>query len=74
MTSTVVCSSCLNRAARVGAQRELCSCTHTGMRPARRSKHNPHVVPHSRHDMRRTSTSRRQSTGSPEPLTIIQSP
>ncbi len=74
MTPAVVPSSHLTRAARVGAQRELCSCTRTGIRPARPSKHNRHVVPRSRHDMRRTSTPRRQSTGSPEPLPAIQSP
>jgi len=71
---TQVTSSCLTRAARVDAQRELRSCTRTAMRPARPSKHNQHVVPRSRHDMRRTSTSRRQITGSPEPRPAIQSP
>ena len=74
MTLAVVPSSHLTRAARVGAPRELRSCTRTGMRPAPPSKPNPHVVSHSRDDMRRTSTSRRQVTGSPEPLPAIQSP
>ena len=74
MTSAVVPSSHLTRAARVGARRELRSYTRTGMRLARPSKPNPHVVSHSRDDMRRTSTWRRQVTGSPEALPAIQSP
>ncbi len=74
MTPVVVPASLLTRTARVGARRELRSCTRTGRRQPRRSKHNRHVVPRLNHDMRRTSTSRRQGTGSPEPLPAIQSP
>ena len=74
MSSGTVSSFDLARQARVGARRELRSFTRTGRRSARRTKHNSHVVPGSNHDMRRTSTSRRQITGSPEPLPVIQSP
>jgi hypothetical protein len=74
MTPAVVPSPLLTRAVRVGARRELRSLTRTGRRPALRTKHNSHVVPRSRHDMRRTSTSRRQITGSPDALQAIQSP
>ena len=74
MTSAVVRTSHLVRAARVGARREPRSFSRTGMPPARQTKHNSHVVSHSRDDMRRTSTCERQHTGSPAPFPAIQSP